>query len=198
MITFCPLLAKNFDVTQAALLLSQVQIRDTAMHIFIRTDTKTRFKLEVNATCFTMNRTCFGEKSRRWMIFYTKIGPTLNKDSHITWKVVINRDALVLNLILLMSRKLTRLTKNFVVIHIIVASIPVGDWDVRSAVLAGQKDKVTRYFDKLIEEINTLVRMAQDDGKVVTQYTLIFDMGNYNLVEQGCAQCKNKKIKNSW
>jgi hypothetical protein len=56
---------------------------------------------------------------------------------------------------------------------------------VRGAVLSGQRDKVIRYFDKLIEEINILVRLAQDKGQNITQYSLIFDMGNYNLIEQG-------------
>jgi hypothetical protein len=70
-----------------------------------------------------------------------------------------------------------------------VASVDVGSWDIRGQVLAGKRDRVIRYFDKLMEEINILVRLAQDKGENVTQYSLIFDMGNYNLIEQGCSAC---------
>jgi hypothetical protein len=72
----------------------------------------------------------------------------------------------------------------------LVASVTVGEWDIRSAIVSGKGERVLRYFDKLIEEINVLVRKSQDEGKNLTQYSLLFDLANYNLIQQGCANCK--------
>ncbi|OXA49432.1 Phosphatidylinositol/phosphatidylcholine transfer protein SFH6 [Folsomia candida] len=70
-----------------------------------------------------------------------------------------------------------------------VVSIPVGDWDVRRAVLAGQSDKLIRYFDKLLEEVTTLIRDAQKSGENMTRFNHIMDMANYNLRIQACPLC---------
>jgi len=73
---------------------------------------------------------------------------------------------------------------------VIVVSVAVGDWDVRKAVIAGMSNKMSRYFDKLMDEVNAVIRLAQFNGKNVTQYTHIFDMANYNTVQQACPLCK--------
>ncbi|XP_035714226.1 SEC14-like protein 2 isoform X2 [Folsomia candida] len=70
-----------------------------------------------------------------------------------------------------------------------VITVPVGDWDIRKAVLAGKQKRTMRYFDKLFEEITTYIRISQEKGENVKQYDLIVEMSNYNLINQGCAMC---------
>ncbi|XP_035712244.1 SEC14-like protein 2 [Folsomia candida] len=70
-----------------------------------------------------------------------------------------------------------------------VISIPVGDWDLRRAIVAGQSERLKRYFSKLFEEASTLTRKFQENGQNATQGTIIFDMGNFNLIQQGCLRC---------
>ncbi|OXA47457.1 Patellin-2 [Folsomia candida] len=70
-----------------------------------------------------------------------------------------------------------------------VFSILVGDWDIRRAVVAGQSDRLKRYFNKLFEEASTLTRKFQENGQNATQGMIIFDMGNFNLIQQGCLRC---------
>ncbi|XP_021961916.1 SEC14-like protein 2 [Folsomia candida] len=70
-----------------------------------------------------------------------------------------------------------------------ILSIPVGDWDLRRAVVAGQSNRLMRYFSKLFEEGFTMARKFQENGQNATQGTIIFDMGNFNLIQQGCLRC---------
>jgi len=70
-----------------------------------------------------------------------------------------------------------------------VISAFLGDWDMRKLVLSGQSGRLTRYIDKLIEEVVTLVRSSQERGLNITQFSLILDLSNYNLAQHGCPQC---------
>jgi hypothetical protein len=71
-----------------------------------------------------------------------------------------------------------------------VVSVAVGDWDVRKVVISGQSYKMARFFDKLLDEITGVIRLAQSEGKNVTQYTHLFDLANYNTFQQGCPLCE--------
>ncbi|XP_021959846.2 SEC14-like protein 2 [Folsomia candida] len=70
-----------------------------------------------------------------------------------------------------------------------VLSLPVGDWDLRRAIVAGQSDRLMRYFSKLFEEAAMVTRWFQKNEQRAVQATMIFDMGNFNLIQQGCARC---------
>ncbi|XP_035712428.1 SEC14-like protein 2 [Folsomia candida] len=70
-----------------------------------------------------------------------------------------------------------------------VLSLPVGDWDLRRAIVAGQSDRLMRYFSKLYEEAAMVTRWFQKNEQRAVQATMIFDMGNFNLIQQGCARC---------
>jgi len=68
--------------------------------------------------------------------------------------------------------------------------IDVGEWDLRKATVTGQSAKLTRYIDRIYEEITEKVRnMRTVEGKNVTQYYLIYDMDGFNLAQHGCPAC---------
>ncbi|XP_021962022.1 SEC14-like protein 2 isoform X2 [Folsomia candida] len=70
-----------------------------------------------------------------------------------------------------------------------ILSIPVGDWDLRRAIVAGQSDRLRRYFSKMFEEAALVMRRFQENEQRAVQGWIIFDMGNFNLIQQGCARC---------
>jgi len=72
-----------------------------------------------------------------------------------------------------------------------VISVYLGDWDIRKAAIVGKTQRLMKYIDKLVEEVNVLIRKSQEKGHNVTQFTLIMDLNNYNLAQQGCAQCRD-------
>jgi hypothetical protein len=75
-----------------------------------------------------------------------------------------------------------------------VISVYIGDWDIRKAALAGKIPRLIKYIDTLVEEVTVLIRKSQDMGQNITQFSLIMDLNNYNLAQQGCAQCKTVKL----
>jgi len=70
-----------------------------------------------------------------------------------------------------------------------VISVPVGEWDVRQAVIAGHSRRLMRYYDKLFEEISVYIRTSQGKGENITQYDFLMEMSGYNLILQGCPLC---------
>ncbi|XP_035711070.1 uncharacterized protein LOC110854679 isoform X2 [Folsomia candida] len=70
-----------------------------------------------------------------------------------------------------------------------VISIPIRDWNVRRAVMAGQSRKLMRYLDKQLEEVATLMREARQNGQNMTQFKRIMDMTNFDFRIQACPLC---------
>ncbi|CAL8072593.1 unnamed protein product [Orchesella dallaii] len=64
-----------------------------------------------------------------------------------------------------------------------------GEWDVRRSVVTGQLNRARRYIDKMLDDGYRTVVKLQQDGKNATQYSLILDLENYNIVQQGCISC---------
>lgn len=91
-------------------------------------------------------------------------------------------------------QNLFRLMNYFNSTHFSVLSIIIGSWDIRRAVLAGKGDRLNRYFDRLLEQCLQMIIQMQNNGQTVTQFTLLYEMGNFNLVQQGCAACKGNKF----
>src|SRR4051812_25713285 len=71
----------------------------------------------------------------------------------------------------------------------------VGEWEIRKHVVTRSLKKLVRYGHKLAEEATLMVRKMQESGQNVTQGTLIFDLGSFNLVQNGCPNCKEKPCK---
>lgn len=69
-----------------------------------------------------------------------------------------------------------------------VITAEVGDWDLRRVVLAGKSERIRRYFDRLFEESALLLRKM---GGNATQFITVMDMGNFNIISQGCPRCKS-------
>lgn len=69
-------------------------------------------------------------------------------------------------------------------------SIPIRDWNVRRAVMAGQSRKLMRYLDKQLEEVATLMREARQNGQNMTQFKRIMDMTNFDFRIQACPLCE--------
>lgn len=67
-------------------------------------------------------------------------------------------------------------------------SVPV-DWDVRRIVISGESKKFMRYIDRIFEEADLMVRKMTNEGQNVTQITMLFDLSNFNLIQQGCGRC---------
>jgi hypothetical protein len=65
-------------------------------------------------------------------------------------------------------------------------------WDVRQAVVSGQKAKLTRWMVKMMEDATKRVRELQNEGHNVTRWGMIFNLAYFNLVQSGCLQCKYK------
>ncbi|XP_035714057.1 uncharacterized protein LOC118438251 [Folsomia candida] len=70
-----------------------------------------------------------------------------------------------------------------------VLSVTIGDWDLRRAVVSGHSDRLARYFCKVFEAGSVLTRRFQKNEQRAVQASVIFDMGNFNLVQHGCARC---------
>lgn len=80
------------------------------------------------------------------------------------------------------------------VISFSVISMSTGEWNVRGILLSGKLERAVRYYDKMFEETSTLIRQAQKDGDNMTQFNLIMDFSNWNLVVHACPLCKKVKI----
>ncbi|ODM79005.1 SEC14-like protein 2 [Orchesella cincta] len=76
-----------------------------------------------------------------------------------------------------------------------VATLEMGDWDLRSAVLQGRMPRLLRYMDWYQEEIIRQILAAQDDGKNVTRATVLVDIEGFNLLQHLCASCMSVFIR---
>jgi len=70
-----------------------------------------------------------------------------------------------------------------------IITIDSGKWDVRQAVLSGQRPRLVRWMVKMMEDATKLVRMQQARGVNVTRWGMIYNLGYFNLVQSGCLQC---------
>lgn len=77
-------------------------------------------------------------------------------------------------------------TRNIVIIFagkpIVTANFE--DWDLRKIAIAGRLNELNRHLDRAFENVTTLIRQLQKEGKVVTQFDFIINMDNYNLATQ--------------
>jgi len=71
-----------------------------------------------------------------------------------------------------------------------VAYFELGSYDIRSLLVTGLAEKGSRYLEKYLEEITSLVRKLRAEGKNVTQYDFVVNMEGQNLVQHACLQCK--------
>ncbi|XP_021968240.1 SEC14-like protein 2 [Folsomia candida] len=76
-----------------------------------------------------------------------------------------------------------------------VISMSTGEWNVRGILLSGKLERAVRYYDKMFEETSTLIRQAQKDGDNMTQFNLIMDFSNWNLVVHACPLCVSLYIR---
>jgi len=67
--------------------------------------------------------------------------------------------------------------------------IPIGGWNIKEAVENGKAETMTRFFFRICEEAEQLLRQMQANGQNATQVTLIFDLSNYVVEEHACATC---------
>lgn len=74
--------------------------------------------------------------------------------------------------------------------HLSVISMPLGDWDMRRAMVSGLGPKLNRYMDKVMEDATTFLRNANAAGMEIVQNTLIIDMSGFHAVTHVCPQCK--------
>jgi len=66
----------------------------------------------------------------------------------------------------------------------------IGDWDIRTAVVAGNIKKLTRYMIKKVEEKDFILRELQKSGSSnVSQSNLIQEMSNFHVLQHSCASC---------
>lgn len=64
-----------------------------------------------------------------------------------------------------------------------VVSARFGDWDIRRAILSGKSVQMGRYYDKMFEVAESMLRRMTDGGANVTQLTFILDNDNFNIVQ---------------
>jgi len=62
-------------------------------------------------------------------------------------------------------------------------------WDIRKYLLAGNREKLIRYFDQMSESAHAIIRSDQAAGKNTTQWFQILDLHNYNLRQHACVTC---------
>jgi len=73
----------------------------------------------------------------------------------------------------------------------IVLEVFAGLWDIRKAMLAGQRQELARYLDFVYESIDVKIRETRNrSGADVTQFLHLIDMSNYSLKQHGCASCE--------
>jgi len=65
----------------------------------------------------------------------------------------------------------------------------VADWDIRRGILSGQRDRLIRYSFGAFEKGAQIVRQMQADGQNVTQFTMVANFEDFNVVQHGCLQC---------
>lgn len=70
------------------------------------------------------------------------------------------------------------------------------DWDVRDAVIAGRAQRLLRYLDMLGENVTMQVYERQQRGMNVTQWTVISNGDNFNMINHGCPICKLMNRRN--
>jgi len=88
--------------------------------------------------------------------------------------------------------------KSYIYIYISIWEIAVltvdsQTWDVRSAVLSGRRDQLIRWMIKMMEDATKKVRQFEDEGKNVTRWAMIYDLGYFNLAQSGCLNCKSSQ-----
>lgn len=74
--------------------------------------------------------------------------------------------------------------------YFLVISADISEWDVRGAVISGKGNKLLRYMIRGIESAAREVRSLQRSGHNITQWQVLLNMDNFNLIEHGCLQCK--------
>ncbi len=67
----------------------------------------------------------------------------------------------------------------------VVVSFSLGDWDLRSGIIQGKRDRVIRYLDKAFEDVAVQIREKQAHGENVTQAIFLINLANFNLAQQG-------------
>ncbi|XP_021965611.1 SEC14 cytosolic factor isoform X2 [Folsomia candida] len=70
-----------------------------------------------------------------------------------------------------------------------VLSVPLGDWDIRRAILAGLGNRLMRYMDKIYEDSTTFLRNANSAGMEIVQATIIMDMSGFHAITHTCPRC---------
>lgn len=71
-----------------------------------------------------------------------------------------------------------------------VATVNIGLWNVRRAVLTGQMPRLKRYILRLFELGKDKVIEMQYQGKNVTQLKVLMNLDGFNPVQHGCPLCK--------
>lgn len=76
-----------------------------------------------------------------------------------------------------------------------VATLDMGEWDLRSAVLQGKLPRVLRYMDWFQEKILHQILEAQKSGKPVTRAVVLVDVEGFNLMQHLCSSCLSVFIR---
>lgn len=76
-----------------------------------------------------------------------------------------------------------------------IATLDMGEWDLRSAVLQGKLPRVLRYMDWFQEKILHQILEAQKAGKPVTRAVVLVDVEGFNLMQHLCSSCMSVFIR---
>ncbi len=72
----------------------------------------------------------------------------------------------------------------------VVAVLDASEWDLRAVVLQGRTKRFLRYIDSKLEHVTSQVFERQRKGMNVTQWKVLVNADNFNLVTHGCPACK--------
>jgi hypothetical protein len=76
-----------------------------------------------------------------------------------------------------------------------VLQAAVGLWDIRKAMLAGQRRALAKYLDFLHEFSGIRIQEQRNVTRAdVSQNILLLDLSNYSRKQHGCAACKFWKM----
>jgi hypothetical protein len=70
-----------------------------------------------------------------------------------------------------------------------VAFLNIGSWDLRHAIITGQREKMNRYLYRCIDFVVNKLRELQEEGQAVSQVNFIVNLAGYSVTQQGCLQC---------
>ncbi|OXA53320.1 SEC14-like protein 4 [Folsomia candida] len=71
-----------------------------------------------------------------------------------------------------------------------VAFWDLGSYDFRRASLSGKGKRLLRYMDRYLEQVTTKVRtLRETEGRNITQYSLVTNLGGFNVAQHLCLQC---------